>query len=487
MKAKRLLGGRFRLLENIARGGQGTVWLAEDTVLRREVALKQLVEPAGCGLSRHREYALREAHALARVNHHNVVTIHDVFEVDEEPWLVMRYVLGKPLSKILLAGPLDERQVAAVTLPVLQGLNAAHRQGVVHRDVKPHNILVGDDNEIVLVDFGTAYVAGFPSLTDPRFLVCTPEFTAPERFDQHGDRSQAISPATDLWSLGVTMFCAIEGFSPFRRSGEHAGLGTMNAVLSGKLPPMVRAGTLAGLITRLLRMDPADRPNALEIERVLTAILHGARHVEVPLSRPRPSAEPPSASGPSSSQAAGPPDRPGPSAGPAAAPAIISELSDGSATAWLLSLPREQAATALHTLGRNRDRIFRQIAEVRPDAAAEILAVWTEAEAGLALRPAAAATGGTRARGHHAAVAERGCRGGNARHPAGRAGWSSSLRRSSGCRSRWLSPSSRGWPTIGRSRSCNRWIRPRCAGWRSPTRRSSESCYGGRVRPFRGR
>ena len=385
MKAKRLLGGRFRLLENIARGGQGTVWLAEDTVLRREVALKQLVEPAGCGLSRHREYALREAHALARVNHHNVVTIHDVFEVDEEPWLVMRYVLGKPLSKILLAGPLDERQVAAVTLPVLQGLNAAHRQGVVHRDVKPHNILVGDDNEIVLVDFGTAYVAGFPSLTDPRFLVCTPEFTAPERFDQHGDRSQAISPATDLWSLGVTMFCAIEGFSPFRRSGEHAGLGTMNAVLSGKLPPMVRAGTLAGLITRLLRMDPADRPNALEIERVLTAILHGARHVEVPLSRPRPSAEPPSASGPSSSQAAGPPDRPGPSAGPAAAPAIISELSDGSATAWLLSLPREQAATALHTLGRNRDRIFRQIAEVRPDAAAEILAVWTEAEAGLAL------------------------------------------------------------------------------------------------------
>lgn len=107
MKAKRLLGGRFRLLDNIARGGQGTVWLAEDKVLRREVALKQLVEPAGYGPSRHREYALREARALARVNHRNVVTIHDVFEVDEEPWLVMRYVLGKPLSQILLAGPLE--------------------------------------------------------------------------------------------------------------------------------------------------------------------------------------------------------------------------------------------------------------------------------------------------------------------------------------------------------------------------------------------
>jgi serine/threonine protein kinase len=382
MKAKRLLGSRFRLLENIARGGQGTVWLAEDTVLRREVALKQLIEPAGRGLSRHREFAMREAHALARVNHHNVVTIHDVVEVDDEPWLVMRYVLGKPLSKILLAGPLDERQVAAVALPVLQGLNAAHRQGVVHRDVKPHNILVGDDNEIVLVDFGTAYVAGFPSLTDPGFLVCTPEFTAPERFDQDGDRSQAISPATDLWSLGVTMFCAIEGFSPFRRGGEHAGLMTMNAVLSGKLPPMVRAGALAVLITRLLRADPADRPDALETERVLTAILRGERHVEVPLSRPRPAAGSPPGSGPSPSKPAGPPAHPAQSA---VAPAIISGLSDGAATAWLLSLPREQAATALRALGHDRDRIFRQIAEVRPDAAAEILAVWTEAEAGFAV------------------------------------------------------------------------------------------------------
>jgi serine/threonine protein kinase len=141
MKTDRLLNGRFRLLENIARGGQGTVWLAEDTVLGREVALKQLIEPAGpARLPGYREYAMREAHALACVNHHTVVTIHDVFLVDEDPWLVMWYVLGKPLSKILTAGPLNERQVAAVALRVLQGLSAAHRQrrGALRRQAGRH-------------------------------------------------------------------------------------------------------------------------------------------------------------------------------------------------------------------------------------------------------------------------------------------------------------------------------------------------------------
>ena len=381
-----MLNGRFRLLKNIGRGGQGTVWLAEDTVLRREVALKQLVEPASpARLSRHREYAMREAHALARVNHHNVVTIHDVFVVNEDPWLVMRYVLGKPLSKILAAGPLDERQVAAVVLPVLHGLSAAHRQGVVHRDVKPDNILVGDDNEVVLVDFGTAQVDGFPSLTDPQSLMCTPEFTAPERFDRHGGAPQGISVAADLWSLGVTMFFAIEGYSPFHRSGDLAGLATMNAVLRDELPTMVRADMLAGLIRQLLRKDPTRRADAREAERALTAIIRGARQVQVPLSRPQPS---PSLSSDRwhgqarPSRHAARPER----SAQAEAPVIISELSDGAATAWLLNLPRDQAVTALRAIGRNRaDRIFQQVAEVRPDVAAEILAAWTEAEAGSAL------------------------------------------------------------------------------------------------------
>jgi serine/threonine protein kinase len=389
MTTDQLLNDRFRRLKNIGRGGQGTVWLAEDTLLGREVALKQLVESGDrTRLTRQREYAMREAQALARVNHRNVVTIHDVFVVDGDPWLVMRYVLGKPLSEILTAGPLSEREVAEVALQVLQGLSAAHRKRVVHRDVKPANILVGSDNEIVLVDFGTAHVHDFPSLTDPQSLMCTPDFTAPERFDGENGRNRAFLPAADLWSLGVTIFCAIEGYSPFLRGGEHADLATRNAVMYEGLPPMKRAGALTGLIKGLLEKKPERRAGASEAERVLTAILDGARHVEVPLVRPRaPDRLPPyrrtEPSGP-----ARPPRRLDRSAQQDAAEALrtISELKDGPAAAWLVELPRDQAATTLSAIGSDRARrIFQHIAEVRPDAAAEILAVWLEAPAGHAI------------------------------------------------------------------------------------------------------
>lgn len=380
--AERLLNGRFRRLHNIGRGGQGTVFLAEDTVLSREVALKQLVPPANpARLTQYRKYAMREAHALAQVNHRNVVTIHDVFVDGEDTWLVMRYVLGKPLSEILTAGPLNEQQVAAVALPVLQGLSAAHRQGVVHRDVKPANILIGDDNEVVLVDFGTAHVTGLPSLTDPQSLLCTPEFTAPERFEPDNHNGQPVSSAADLWSLGVTMFCAIEGYSPFHRAGEHAGLVTMNAVLHEPLPAMRHAGQLAHLIKGLLAKEPAHRPQAPEAERVLVAILNGAPQVQVPLSRPSSDRQLPF-------EPRWPAARPSYPSDQAAAQAAqaIAGLSDGPAIALLLNLSRGDAAMALHTIGDTRaDRIFQQIAEVRPDAASEILAVWTEAGAGRAL------------------------------------------------------------------------------------------------------
>jgi serine/threonine protein kinase len=389
MMASRVLNGRFRLLENIGRGGQGTVWLAEDTLLGREVALKQLVEPDNpAQLTRQREYAMREAQALARVNHRNVVTIHDVFVVDSDPWLVMRYVLGQPLSNILKAGPLDEREVAAVALQVVQGLSAAHRQDVVHRDVKPANILVGNDNEIVLVDFGTAHVRGLRSLTDPQSLICTPEFTAPERFDGGGGTSRPLLAAADLWSLGVTMFCAVEGYSPFLRGGEHADLATRNAVLHERLRPMKRAGALSGLIKGLLEKNPERRPTAPEAERVLTAILDGARQVQVPLVRPR---------APDRFSPKGRPERPMPvgrsapqdrSAYQTAAEAVrvISEMKDGPAAAWLIELPRDQAAATLNAIGSDRAKgLFQRIAEGRPDAAAEILAAWLEAPAGRAI------------------------------------------------------------------------------------------------------
>jgi flagellar motility protein MotE (MotC chaperone) len=384
-----LLNGRFRLLKNIGRGGQGTVWLAEDTLLGREVALKQLVEPDNpAQLTRLREYAMREAQALARVNHRNVVTIHDVFVVDSDPWLVMRYVLGQPLSKILTAGPLDEREVATMALQVVQGLSAAHRQDVVHRDVKPANILVGNDNEIVLVDFGTAHVHGLRSLTDPQSIMCTPEFTAPERLDGRDGRDRVLLRAVDLWSLGVTMFFAVEGYSPFLRDGERADLKTMNAVLHERPPPMKRAGALSGLITGLLEKNPERRAGAPEAERVLTAALAGARHVQVPLVRPRaPDGFPPNGR-PRRLEAAGRPARQDRSAQQPAAEALqsIAEMKDGPAAAWLVELPTDQAAATLSAIGSDRaEGIFLRIAEARPDAAAEILAAWLEAPAGRAI------------------------------------------------------------------------------------------------------
>ena len=378
MRANELLNGRFRLLKNIGRGGQGTVWLAEDTVLEREVALKHLVEPQNrVPLRRQREYAMREAQALARVNHRNVVTIHDVFVVNQDPWLVMRYVLGKPLSEILAAGPLNEREVAAVALQVVHGLSAAHRRDVLHRDVKPENILVTDDDEIVLVDFGTAHVRDAPSLTDPQFLMCTPEFTAPERFGTRNGAGQDLGAAADLWSLGITMFFAIEGYSPFRRGGDRAALVTMNAVLGDKLPVPRRAGRLTGLITGLLEKDPTRRIDAAGVERVLTAILHGVPHVQVPLSRPPVRPESP--------RQPAPPDRS--RLATAVALGRISELGDGAAVAWLLTQTTgEAAATLLDIKDSRRDRIFRQIAEARPDVAAEILVAWRGDIAGQALR-----------------------------------------------------------------------------------------------------
>lgn len=375
MRANEVLNSRFRLLENIGRGGQGTVWLAEDIVLEREVALKQLVEPQNrVPLQRQREYAMREAQALARVNHRNVVTIHDVFVVKQDPWLVMQYVLGKPMSGILAEGPLNEREVAAVALQVVHGLSAAHRRGVLHRDVKPENILVADDDEIVLVDFGTAHVHDAPSLTDPQFLMCTPEFTAPERFGTRNGTGKNLGAAADLWSLGITMFLAIEGYSPFRRGGDRADLATMNAVLGDRLPVPRRAGRLTGLITGLLEKDPTRRIDAAGVERVLTAILHGVPHVQVPLSRPPMRPESPRPPAPSSQLAT------------AAAPGRISELSDGAAVAWLLTQATGQvAATLLDIKDSHRDRIFRQIAEARPDVAAELLVAWRGNIAGQAL------------------------------------------------------------------------------------------------------
>ncbi len=180
----------------------------------------------------------------------------------------MEYVNGRSLDAIIRDHRLDEWVIAGIGLPVLRGLRAVHRANVVHRDVKPANILVADDNSIFLVDFGIARIAGDMPLTDKRNVVGTPEFLAPERI-----LGLDVGPAADLWSLGVTLFYALEGYSPFRRNGERSWDVTMLAILHEDPPRPARKGRLAEIVLRLLCKDPAQRADADELAGVLQSIL----------------------------------------------------------------------------------------------------------------------------------------------------------------------------------------------------------------------
>ena len=261
----RVLNGRYRLQSSLGTGGMGSVWLAEDTVLARTVALKELVHVDNARGER-RTRAVREARALARVMHPAIVSIHDIIFDEDDPWIVMDYIKGRSLASIIRDGPLDEVSLARIVLPILRGLSAAHEAGVVHRDVKPANILVNEGGEVVLVDFGLAKITGDIPLDEAKVLG-TPEFLAPEQVT--GD---ALGPAADLWSLGVTIFCALEGYSPFLRH-SHTVAGTMLAILSDNPPRLTRPGVLAAIVPRLLEKNPSDRASADRLTSVLESIL----------------------------------------------------------------------------------------------------------------------------------------------------------------------------------------------------------------------
>jgi len=273
MTAERILKGRYRLSHQLGAGGMGNVWLAEDEWLQRTVALKQLVQhAAGEDLDERRARVLREARAMARVRHPAIVSIIDIFFDGRDPWIVMEYISGRSLATIIKSAnrtgrPLDEQVIGAMGLPVLGGLSAAHRVGVMHRDVKPANILVADDESIFLVDFGIAKITGDVSLTSTRTVMGTAEFLAPERI-----RGEEAGPAADLWSLGVTLFCALEGYSPFLRNEGSCPEATMWAILREDPPAPVRPGRLADAVLRLLDKDPTTRADASELADVLRSI-----------------------------------------------------------------------------------------------------------------------------------------------------------------------------------------------------------------------
>ncbi|KUN08329.1 protein kinase [Streptomyces yokosukanensis] len=267
--AGRLIGGRYRLLDKLGHGGMGTVWRAEDETVDREVAVKEPRLPDHLP-ERERANAFermrREARAAARLDHPAVVNVHDVAVVDGRPWLVMELVRGRTLGDVLHEGTLGAREAARIGLQVLGALQAAHAAGVLHRDVKPDNVLLGRHDRVVLTDFGIAQIEGDTRLTDTGGFLGSPEYIAPERV-----LGQRPGPESDLWSLGVLLYTATEGVSPFRRSNTPA---TLQSVLnSTPAAPASASGPLAEVIDGLLRKDPARRLPADRVRALLEEAL----------------------------------------------------------------------------------------------------------------------------------------------------------------------------------------------------------------------
>ncbi|MEU5838156.1 protein kinase [Streptomyces diacarni] len=279
--AGRLVGGRYRLTSRLGHGGMGTVWRAHDEVVDRDVAVKEPRLPDHLP-ARERETMharmRREARTAARIEHPSVVTIHDVVVEDDQPWIVMELVQGRSLADVLGEGTLGAREAARIGLAVAGALDAAHEKGVLHRDVKPDNVLLGRYDRVVLTDFGIAQVQGEQGLTETGTFVGSPEFTAPERV-----LGQRPGPESDLWSLGVVLYAATEGVSPFRRSNSPA---TLQAVLSSEPQRPARALSASGafgmLLTRLLAKEPALRPDATEVRQTLQDV------ARPPVRSPRP-------------------------------------------------------------------------------------------------------------------------------------------------------------------------------------------------------
>lgn len=269
--SERLIAGRYRLVSTLGEGGMGTVWRARDEVLHREVAVKEVRAPAGLAASDvERMYARleREAWAAARVANRNVVTVYDVATQDGRPWIVMELVRGISLAELLDAeGPLEPRRAAHIGAEVLSALRAAHEAGVLHRDVKPANVLLSNDDRVVLTDFGIAQVEGSSALTMTGEVIGSPEFLAPERA-----LGRTPGPESDLWSLGVLLYAAVEGNSPFRQTTP---LSTLRAIVDEELPPPHRAGPLAPVIEGLLRKEPAERIAADRAEQDLRIVAAG--------------------------------------------------------------------------------------------------------------------------------------------------------------------------------------------------------------------
>lgn len=291
MPELRVVAGRYRLLDVIGQGGMGRVWRAADELLDRRVAVKEMrVDGAFDGSDPEdtrvrRERALREARAIARIDHPGVVRVYDVAEEDGRLWIVMELVEARSLARYVAeAGPLDERAAARVGLALVAALRHVHAAGVVHRDIKPENVLLGPEGpagRVVLTDFGIAALQDTGRLTQTGLLVGSPEYMAPERVS-----GAAQGPPSDLWSLGATLCTALRGSSPFARA---SALNTLVAVLHEAPELPQEPGGLRPLLSALLAKDPAARPDLDAVEEALRAVLtRPTPSSREPHGRPRP-------------------------------------------------------------------------------------------------------------------------------------------------------------------------------------------------------
>ncbi|HEX3787780.1 MAG TPA: serine/threonine-protein kinase [Pseudonocardiaceae bacterium] len=269
----RLIAGRYRLVERIGGGAMGIVWRAQDELLKRTVAVKQFLPQAGlagAALDEARERVRREARITARLQHNCAVTVFDEVEDGGVPFLVMEYVPSKSLGAVLAQnGPLEPIEVARIGARLASALAAAHRVGIVHRDVKPANVLVADDGSVKLVDFGISRAVGDVVLTATGLVSGTPAYLAPELAG-----GEDPSPGSDTFSLGATLYAAVEGQPPF---GLHDNaLAALHAVATGRVRPPQQAGPLTAVLSGLLRIDPTERISIEAAESAFTAIAGGA-------------------------------------------------------------------------------------------------------------------------------------------------------------------------------------------------------------------
>ncbi|SHN44104.1 serine/threonine-protein kinase [Cryptosporangium aurantiacum] len=269
-----LVGGRYRLGPHLGTGGMGTVWRATDELLHRDVAIKEVPIPHGLPASeaeRLRERYLREARAAARLRHAGVVGVYDVLPEIDRVWIVMEYVEARNLADVIRAdGPMTPERTATLGLQLLDALDHAHRAGVLHRDVKPANVLVcaGEHGErAVLTDFGVASVSGDASLTRTGHLVGSPAYLSPERLT-----GGTVGSPSDLWSLGCTLFAAVEGKAPFARDEQFA---VITAITLEPVPPALRAGNLTPVLAGLLDKDPDQRWDAVRTRAALRRVADG--------------------------------------------------------------------------------------------------------------------------------------------------------------------------------------------------------------------